>query len=104
MNLHMGDPLSCCVRVECLINGDCISSRACVNNRCMNPCDGLCGMNVLCQIINHSPMCYCPSEYVGDPFVLRHIAVCTCPDGTRGNAFHNCNPINSRAVYNYGRV
>ncbi|XP_076631770.1 uncharacterized protein LOC143346941 [Colletes latitarsis] len=74
MNLHMGDPLSRCVRVECLINEDCSSSQVCTNNRCINPCNGLCGVNAICETKNHIPTCYCPPGQTGDPFTSCHIA------------------------------
>lgn len=69
----MGDPLSRCVRVECLVNDDCIGSKVCTNNRCINPCDGLCGVNALCEVKNHLPTCYCPPGYTGDPFTSCHV-------------------------------
>ncbi|XP_076233117.1 uncharacterized protein LOC143178381 [Calliopsis andreniformis] len=74
MNLHMGDPLSRCTRVECQINEDCSDSKVCTNNRCINPCDGLCGINAICETRNHVPTCYCPPEMTGDPFAVCRIA------------------------------
>lgn len=50
------------------MNSDCPKSRACRNNKCVDPCPGLCGENALCQVVNHNPNCYCINDYVGDPF------------------------------------
>lgn len=51
------------------MNSDCPKNRACSNNKCIDPCPGLCGNNALCQVANHNPTCYCINNYVGDPFV-----------------------------------
>lgn len=53
---------------ECVISADCPRNRACVNNKCVDPCPGVCGFRALCQVINHSPVCSCPPPLVGDPF------------------------------------
>lgn len=37
--------------------------------KCKNPCPGTCGQNAQCDMINHIPVCSCPTGYVGDPFV-----------------------------------
>lgn len=102
LNLHIGDPLIHCHRVECqskneiiLINfqcnfaskfiinciiffnivpEDCPSSQICSNNHCVNACDGVCGINANCDAKNHVPTCSCPPGYSGDPFKSCHIA------------------------------
>lgn len=51
------------------IDSDCPQTRACSNNKCVDPCPGLCGQNALCQVANHNPTCYCINGYIGDPFV-----------------------------------
>lgn len=63
-----GTPPNC--RPECLSNSDCALSLICLNNRCKDPCPGLCGSNAECRVLSHSAMCYCQSGYSGDPFVL----------------------------------
>lgn len=62
-----GNPYEGC-RPECVINSDCTSNRACIRNRCQDPCPGTCGVNAICEVINHIPACSCQSKYIGDPF------------------------------------
>lgn len=64
---YYGSPPNC--RPECTINSDCINTKACVNERCINPCAGACGLNAECNIINHTPICSCIPGYQGDAFV-----------------------------------
>lgn len=63
---YFGNPYEGC-RPECVLNSDCPENLACINNRCQDPCPGLCGINAQCQMINHIPNCACTSGYVGDP-------------------------------------
>lgn len=58
---------------ECLVSSECRPDRACINQKCIDPCPGTCGLNALCQVINHNPICSCPSGYVGDPFLSCHV-------------------------------
>jgi len=62
-----GNPYEGC-RPECVISSDCTSNRACIRNRCQDPCPGTCGVNAICEVINHVPACSCQSRYTGDPF------------------------------------
>lgn len=62
-----GVPPSC--RPECLISADCARNRACSNQKCTDPCLGACGLAAQCTVVNHNPICSCPSLYTGDPFV-----------------------------------
>lgn len=55
-------------RPECTINAECASHLACQNERCRDPCPGSCGSLAICRVVNHSPVCTCPSGYTGDPF------------------------------------
>lgn len=64
---YNGDPYTGC-RPECTLNAECSPSKACINNRCVDPCPGICGVNANCDVVNHIPSCSCPSKYVGDPF------------------------------------
>ncbi|XP_065203537.1 neurogenic locus notch homolog protein 1-like [Planococcus citri] len=64
---YFGDPYLAC-RPECVINTDCPKTKACLNNKCMNPCSGVCGINSECCVINHQPMCYCTQGFTGNPF------------------------------------
>lgn len=62
-----GQPPNC--RPECVTNSECPSNNVCRNNRCVDPCPGLCGNNALCRVISHTAMCYCENDYTGDPFI-----------------------------------
>lgn len=41
----------------------------CLQYKCRNPCPGTCGQNAQCDMINHIPVCSCPTGFIGDPFV-----------------------------------
>lgn len=62
-----GTPPSC--RYECTTHSDCQMNKACINNKCTDPCNGVCGDNAICRTINHNPICTCASGFEGDPFV-----------------------------------
>jgi len=66
---YEGSPSTSGCRPECVISPDCPRNRACVNNKCVDPCIGVCGYDAICQTINHSPVCSCPPPTIGDPFV-----------------------------------
>jgi hypothetical protein len=72
---YHGDPYVGC-KPECILNSDCDRDKACIRRKCVNPCAGLCGINAICEVLNHIP-------------------ICRCPDGMSGNAFVKCNPIES---------
>ncbi|KAJ4432717.1 hypothetical protein ANN_21354 [Periplaneta americana] len=63
---YVGSPPGC--RPECVVSSECPQNRACVNQKCVDPCPGTCGLNARCQIINHSPICSCNQGFTGDPF------------------------------------
>lgn len=44
-------------------------NEACVNQKCLNPCLGACGVNSECKVVNHNPICTCPLLFTGDPFI-----------------------------------
>ncbi|XP_043283202.1 neurogenic locus notch homolog protein 3 [Venturia canescens] len=115
LNLHMGDPLVSCHRVECQINEDCPSTRVCSpSNTCVDPCIGLCGTNARCEVNQHIANCACAPGYVGDPFthchvedpqaackpspcgvntkceVVDRVAVCSCLPGYLGSPLAGC--------------
>lgn len=56
-------------RPECVVSSECSANRACINQKCVDPCPGVCGQNARCETINHSPICSCPASQTGDPFV-----------------------------------
>lgn len=64
---YIGSPPSC--RPECMVSSECLPNKACVNSRCVDPCIGACGLNALCNVVNHNSLCSCPNDHVGDPFV-----------------------------------
>lgn len=54
---------------QCYSNSDCSSDRQCINSLCLNPCiaANVCGINTLCHVDKHYPVCRCPDNYLGDP-------------------------------------
>lgn len=68
---YFGDPYFEC-RPECVLNNDCPRIKACVNNKCKNPCPGVCGLNAECTVHNHAPSCACLPGYTGNPFLSCH--------------------------------
>lgn len=88
---YFGSPPSC--RPECTISSECPADKSCINQQCVDPCPGVCGINAMCRTVNHNPICSCMYGYVGDPFircmlqpskchrfrrVLIHRVVCRC--------------------------
>jgi hypothetical protein len=63
---YIGSPPTC--RPECITSSECPLSQACVNQKCIDPCPGTCGLSAKCQVVNHNPICSCPPDYTGDPF------------------------------------
>lgn len=62
----VGSPPMC--RPQCVTSSECPLDQACVNQKCINPCPGTCGINSRCQVVNHNPICSCIDGYSGDPF------------------------------------
>lgn len=65
---------------ECVSNSDCLQTETCINQKCLNPCQGSCGIAADCNVINHNPVCSCGSGKTGDPFVA-----CNKDDEVRRN-------------------
>lgn len=63
----MAEPPAC--RAECRTDAECAPQLACRSGKCRDPCPGACGARALCRTVMHSPICTCPINYVGDPFV-----------------------------------
>lgn len=63
---YIGSPPGC--RPECVVSTECTSTKACINQKCGDPCVGVCGLNTKCQVVNHSPICTCNPGHTGDPF------------------------------------
>ena len=79
----IGSPPTC--RPECVTSTECSLNQACVNQKCIDPCPGTCGLNAKCQVVNHNPICSCPPKYSGDPFIrclpIRKILILKSPVG-----------------------
>lgn len=68
---YIGIPPSC--RPECMINSECPPNKACRNEKCVDPCQGLCGNNARCTVVNHNAICTCANGYNGDPFTACYV-------------------------------
>lgn len=64
---YLGAPPDC--HPECTIDDHCPFDRACINQKCVDPCPGICGLFAMCRAVNHNPICSCLPGYNGDPFV-----------------------------------
>lgn len=62
---YIGSPPGC--RPECVLSSECPSTKACVNQKCIDPCTGACGSNAMCRVNNHSPICFCDFGLTGNP-------------------------------------
>lgn len=51
-----------------MINAQCAFDKSCVNQQCVDPCPGICGLHAMCRAVNHNPICSCLPGYTGDPF------------------------------------
>lgn len=67
LDMCVGSPPNC--RPECIVSSDCRPDKACINQKCQDPCPGMCGIEAQCQVVNHNPICSCFNGYTGDPFV-----------------------------------
>ena len=72
---YHGDATVLC-RPECVSNAECAPSLACLNQKCKDPCAGMCGHNAQCRVVNHSPRCNCLPGYEGDPYVACAVVIC----------------------------
>jgi hypothetical protein len=102
---YTGDAYGQGCRPECTVNSDCPKDKSCINNKCVNPChSNICGYRAECHSINHNPVCACPTDLVGDPFVecktpIRDV-VDPCnpsPCGPNGR----CRQVNGAATCDY---
>lgn len=92
--MYQGAPPNC--RPECSINSDCAPSLACINERCRDPCPGSCGLAAHCNVVNHTPICTCSRDYIGDAFVRCYMKP---PEPQRMSCTFSCNEILS-VIYN----
>ena len=65
---YVGNPYVEC-KPECTINPECPRDKACINNKCGDPCPGVCGVHATCSVTNHVPLCKCDPGYTGNAFV-----------------------------------
>lgn len=66
---YVGNPYVSC-RPECTTHSECSPAKpACLYQKCVNPCDGVCGVNADCNLRGITPVCSCPKHMTGNPFV-----------------------------------
>lgn len=112
---YYGSPPNC--HPECVLNSDCPSNKACIRNHCVDPCPGSCGVQAICRVINHLPVCTCAEGYIGNAFTSCQPApqqadipqdkcnpspcannaqcndgICTCLPGLQGDPYTLCRP------------
>lgn len=63
---YRGSPPNC--RPECTTSTECPANMACMQQKCRDPCPGLCGILAECSVTNHVPICSCLPDHTGDPF------------------------------------
>lgn len=66
-----------------------------MNQKCKDPCPGLCGIDAECRVVSHSPICICLPGLIGDPFTK-----CTLPQAPVVEQTKPCtpNPCGSNAM------
>lgn len=66
---YKGNPFEICLP-ECTSHGECPGHKpACYYNKCTNPCENACGVGANCELRGLTPVCSCPRDMTGDPFV-----------------------------------
>ena len=65
---YIGNPYVEC-KPECVVNAECPRDKACVNQKCRDPCPGVCGAHAFCTASNHNAVCQCEPGYTGNAFV-----------------------------------
>jgi len=53
---------------QCTGDSECSGNTVCSGGKCINPCDGACGIDALCEVRIGRAICRCPSGTTGDPF------------------------------------
>lgn len=83
-----GDPYSLegCRSRECEINDECALDKACMGYMCRDPCPGACGLNAVCHVESHHPVCICEGGLVGNPLIC-----CLQPQEQKSN--NACNKV-----------
>ena len=62
----VGQPPYC--KPECYVDAECAANRICQQQKCIDPCSNVCGVNADCTTTNHMVLCSCIPGYTGDPF------------------------------------
>ena len=75
---YFGDPFSLCQKPECTLNINCPTNRVCRNQKCVDPCQGFCGDNAICSVLNHVPSCDCPEGYKRHPTWMTSRYILSC--------------------------
>ena len=96
---YIGNPYIEC-KPECTINQECATTLACVNQKCVDPCPGVCGVHATCSVQNHNPICRCDPGYEGDPFTACRRKTTPPPAVTEIVDPCNPSPCGSNAVCN----
>eukprot|EP00121_Abeoforma_whisleri_P005603 Awhi_evm1s5082 len=74
---------------ECTSDSMCDGDQACISNERVDPCaDSPCGTGATCEVINHRPVCSCPSGFSGNPFT-RCLDIDECEDPSKSNCDEN---------------
>ncbi|KAJ8890121.1 hypothetical protein PR048_009628 [Dryococelus australis] len=65
----------------------------CRNGWCINPCEGACGPNALCSVVNRKPVCSCPQRFIPGPTgaasgCLRAVSQCSSDTDCKGDVCH----------------
>lgn len=66
---YFGNPYVQC-NPECMLNSDCSNNMVCIQQKCQDPCIGLCASNALCFVRDHIPRCTCQPDFDGNPYEL----------------------------------
>ncbi|KAG8306562.1 hypothetical protein J6590_044542 [Homalodisca vitripennis] len=83
-------PLIGCQIKNCTMNSDCPEEKACINKHCEDPCKDACGLNTICKVTKHRPICSCSPEHVWDPLIgCQEIKECAIDEDCPSN--HTCN-------------
>lgn len=92
---YNGDPINdgCTKQGDCPRGDiDCLAESVCVNGSCINPCEGACGVNTLCNVVNKKALCSCPDGYEGasdGKSCKKKVMVCANEYDCDGDICHN---------------
>ncbi|XP_054257019.1 teneurin-4-like isoform X1 [Macrosteles quadrilineatus] len=58
---YEGDPFTECKpeNAECTDDSMCTTDKSCIRHKCVDPCMDHCGLNTVCRVVNHRPVCAC---------------------------------------------